>query len=879
MASDEQFSLCWNNFHANMSAGFHGLLSRGDLVDVTLAAEGRLLQAHKLVLSVCSPYFQEMFKMNPTQHPIVFLKDVSHSALRDLLQFMYQGEVNVKQEELASFISTAEQLQVKGLTGNQNEESSTPSKPKPTSRPGPRSSQQRQSVMTKLETDLDSKPSTTPVAVKRPNRPSIASNNSSSSQSGPAKRKCVDPLEAGPSGSAKEEFVTIPDEDENNAVAPKMEPEFVNESMWDDDDDGANNEETNFGEDDSNMEMTAFDGSTTGDGNITGGGEGGAVGDAQDMNITFEILKNDDILVILNAEDDQVELASEDEDSQAEDNVLNDDDTNYITDEIDPLQDLTNTETESHSESISTHISGNLDQIYHVPDNILRGKNGHEWLTKKDQTCHIMTPAIKETRKSGGPSRMCKNIFDPVQIFNLFITDEIVSEIVKWTNVEMSSKRQNKRKISATERDTTNLEIRAFIGILVLTAAMKDNHLSVNELFDPTFSGTRYISVMSKQRFEFLISCLRMDDKSLRPALRPNDPFIPIRNVWDLFIKQCRMNYVPGSEVTIDEQLLGFRGKCPFKIHIPNKAVKYGIKFPMMCDATTRYMIDADPYIGSRTNTEGMPLGEYYVKKLSSSIHGSNRNVTCDNWFISVPLAKDLIEKPYKLTIVGAIRSDKLEIPEKMKHSRARPVGSSMSAYDGSLTLVSYKQSSSKMIYLLSSCDESKMINNSSGKPDILNFYNQTKTAVDSCDRMCSIMSCSRKTNRWPTAVFYGILNMAFLNSAIIYVHNMFNMNQKPLSRREFMKQLSADLVKPWMETRVEVTTLKRSVRDHINQILDKPLCLANNITEDESEPKKRKYCSFCSYKKKRMSKLICCKCKKSVCGEHKVNLCLDCLK
>ncbi|XP_050349131.1 protein tramtrack, beta isoform isoform X26 [Nymphalis io] len=282
MASDEQFSLCWNNFHANMSAGFHGLLSRGDLVDVTLAAEGRILQAHKLVLSVCSPYFQEMFKMNPTHHPIVFLKDVSHSALRDLLQFMYQGEVNVKQEELASFISTAEQLQVKGLTGNQNEESSTPSKPKPTSRPGPRSSQQRQSVMTKLETDLDSKPSSTPVAIKRPNRPSIASNNSSSSQSGPAKRKCVDPLEAGPSGSAKEEFVTIPDEDENNAVAPKMEPEFVNESMWDEDDDGTNNDETNFGEDDSNMEMTGFDGSTTGDGNITGGGEGGAVGDAQD---------------------------------------------------------------------------------------------------------------------------------------------------------------------------------------------------------------------------------------------------------------------------------------------------------------------------------------------------------------------------------------------------------------------------------------------------------------------------------------------------------------------------------------------------------------------------------------------------------------------
>lgn len=47
---------------------------------------------------------------------IVFLKDVSHSALKDLIQFMYCGEVNVKQDALPAFISTAEALQIKGLT-------------------------------------------------------------------------------------------------------------------------------------------------------------------------------------------------------------------------------------------------------------------------------------------------------------------------------------------------------------------------------------------------------------------------------------------------------------------------------------------------------------------------------------------------------------------------------------------------------------------------------------------------------------------------------------------------------------------------------------------------------------------------------------------
>ncbi|XP_077297622.1 uncharacterized protein LOC143919269 isoform X7 [Arctopsyche grandis] len=279
MASDEQFSLCWNNFHSNMSTGFHGLLSRGDLVDVTLAAEGRMLQAHKIVLSVCSPYFQDLFKMNPTQHPIVFLKDVSYTVLKDLLQFMYQGEVNVKQEELASFISTAEQLQVKGLTGNQTDDGVPTPKPKPSPRPGPRSSQQRQAI--KPETDVDTKQN--PVAIKRPSRPSATPSNASSSQPAPAKRKCIDPLEPGPSGNSKDDFVTIADEDDNAAVAPKMEPEF-NDALWEDDDDGTNNDDGNFGEDDSNLEMSGFgDGSVTGDTTIAGAtGEGGAVGDAQD---------------------------------------------------------------------------------------------------------------------------------------------------------------------------------------------------------------------------------------------------------------------------------------------------------------------------------------------------------------------------------------------------------------------------------------------------------------------------------------------------------------------------------------------------------------------------------------------------------------------
>ncbi|CAB3367334.1 Hypothetical predicted protein [Cloeon dipterum] len=119
----EQFSLRWNNFHTNMSSGFQELLEDKSLVDVTLACEGQYIQAHRAVLTVCSPYFKALFKVNPNNHPIIILKDVSFIDLKSILQFMYRGEVNVKQDDLNTFLKTAEVLKVKGLTGDDNKES------------------------------------------------------------------------------------------------------------------------------------------------------------------------------------------------------------------------------------------------------------------------------------------------------------------------------------------------------------------------------------------------------------------------------------------------------------------------------------------------------------------------------------------------------------------------------------------------------------------------------------------------------------------------------------------------------------------------------------------------------------------------------------
>ncbi|KAK9753473.1 Transposase IS4 [Popillia japonica] len=134
---------------------------------------------------------------------------------------------------------------------------------------------------------------------------------------------------------------------------------------------------------------------------------------------------------------------------------------------------------------------------------------------------------------------------------------------------------------------------------------------------------------------------------------------------------------------------------------------------------------------------------------------------------------------------------------------KKRRTGTAMFCYDNELTLLSYKAKPNKIVYLLSSCNEEGTVNTSSGKPNLVEFYNKTKGGIDTLDQMCSVMSCSRKTKRWPMCMFFGILNMAFVNSYVIYVHNMLTAKKKPLSRREFMKQLHADLVTPHMLERL----------------------------------------------------------------------------
>ena len=117
----EKFCLRWNDFESNIACAFKELKNDEDFYDVTIVCDDEQFKAHKMIVSACSEFFRKILKRNPHPHPLLYLKGVGRRNLHSVLEFMYNGEVSVVQEELNAFLAVAEDLKVKGLTQHSTE--------------------------------------------------------------------------------------------------------------------------------------------------------------------------------------------------------------------------------------------------------------------------------------------------------------------------------------------------------------------------------------------------------------------------------------------------------------------------------------------------------------------------------------------------------------------------------------------------------------------------------------------------------------------------------------------------------------------------------------------------------------------------------------
>ena len=121
MSTTEIFSLKWNDFETNVSKSFVNLRTETQLFDVTLVGQDqKKVSAHRLVLSACSDFFKNIFYSNSHSHPLLYLDGVDSEDINQMLDYMYKGEVKIKQDYLERFLQISNKFQLEGLLGGEN---------------------------------------------------------------------------------------------------------------------------------------------------------------------------------------------------------------------------------------------------------------------------------------------------------------------------------------------------------------------------------------------------------------------------------------------------------------------------------------------------------------------------------------------------------------------------------------------------------------------------------------------------------------------------------------------------------------------------------------------------------------------------------------
>ena len=274
-------------------------------------------------------------------------------------------------------------------------------------------------------------------------------------------------------------------------------------------------------------------------------------------------------------------------------------------------------------------------------------KAGVHWtkLDDGDETC--IRKRIVFNEKSGPTSFAASRIDSTALSAFLVIFDlSMVKMVLDCTNAFAESVDP---KLSFKKE-----EILAFIGLL-LSRGVFCPGIPIKEIWSSNYGIPIIKNFMSRNRYFLLMKYLRFDNKSTRSERVKSDTFCMARDLWERLIENSKACYRPNQFLTVDEQLLAMKCRCSFLQYMPNKPDKFGIKFWLLVDVISKFILNGFPYLGKNHDKPNNELqGEYVVKKLIEPYKNKGYCVSSDNFFTTYRLASQLLAN--KTTFIGTVK-------------------------------------------------------------------------------------------------------------------------------------------------------------------------------------------------------------------------------
>lgn len=504
----------------------------------------------------------------------------------------------------------------------------------------------------------------------------------------------------------------------------------------------------------------------------------------------------------------------------------NDDDSDYIDDSdadptYEPSVELGNYSRTSRFDDSSDNDEGDITE--QVDTNNSENGDSSAEETINPPTISKKSKTIKKKKKEPPPTPFSKTSTKPDTFTNftfshqpgpkvpidvstpstvfLFIIGPVLDLIINESNLFASQHNVN--------LTLTREELLAFFGILIIMGFHKLPSMRLYWSNDPAFHVDIVSKVMTLHRFLRILRYIHLNDNSKMSKRGENnyDKLYKLRPFSEFLKKRFLEIFNPCSRfLSIDESMVGFKGRSSLKQYLPNKPTKRGFKVWVLACAVTGYMLYFDVYEGKNSKKDkDDTLGEHVVLGLAKIFEGLGYCLFFDRFFSNIPLMTKLLSK--KLFGCGTIQADRKGFPKHLlKADNTMKMGDSDFVSDGEVSIVTWKDRGKKSVKIISNMHDPEQITEIQRKsktgekgpvkcPQAVADYNSFMGGVDHFDHYQSVYSIIQKSRRWWLKIFYFLLDSVIVNSYIIYKYVTKRNRGKAMTQLIFRKKLAEELI------------------------------------------------------------------------------------
>ncbi|KAK3895096.1 hypothetical protein Pcinc_001191 [Petrolisthes cinctipes] len=393
------------------------------------------------------------------------------------------------------------------------------------------------------------------------------------------------------------------------------------------------------------------------------------------------------------------------------------------------------------------------------------------------------------------PCRQRSSILDYfTAFFDIILMTYMMQEIntFKQLSVQLSNRPGREHSKMLQWADVDIAELYVWLALTMMMPHVKKHRLKDFWSTHALISTPAFGKYMSRDRYRDILSYLHFAP-NMGP--HPNDRLWKIRPVMSILQEKIRAFFRPFQKVVIDESLVLFRGRLSFIQYIPSKRHRFGIKFYVICDCKTGYVLDFILYSGTDVDVPAYdPLGfsGSVVKALMGDYLDNNHILYTDNYYTSPALSQFLLQ--HQTGSCGTIRVNRKGWPAFPLTRR----GDCIKKKCGNMLAIKWHDK--RPVNMLTTVNRGVMQDSGKTergtgdtiyKPDAVLDYNINMRLVDKSDMMVSSIDCLRKTCKWYKKAFFH-LDVTVLNCYILYLQHH---PDSKLALREFELELISQLL------------------------------------------------------------------------------------